>query len=440
MECANRIQVLDKNDDVYSVIKKITEEGGLDESFYVCDVSELVWKCNNWKKLIPRIEPYYAVKCNDSRIVLQTMAALGTGFDCASREEIRRVLSLGVKPNKIVFANPTKKISHIIYAAEMGISAMTFDNEFELYKIKKHYPGAELILRIKCDDVTAKYVLGQKYGADPEQESERLLSLAKSLDLNVIGIAFHIGSGCSNYAIYLEALAAARHVFDIGKSLGYVFRFLDIGGGFPAKKSNSIDEIAKYVNKGLAEYFSDTNLQIISEPGNYFVNSAFKLVSNIHSKRIITEARKNGAKETSLRMYYIDVSLYTALIPVLFQEFYECRPVKSIPNAPEYPSIIWGPTCDCSDKISNGAVPMRDMEIGEWMIFEEAGGYTLSIASEFNGFPVPDIHAVVNEEDWLFLTEKAPKPLSREKFVSSKNLESYLTGLGTPCTFRTNYF
>lgn len=76
-------------------------------------------------------------------MVLEVLASLGIGFDCASQGEIQKVLSLGVAPNRIIFANPTKKNSHIKYAAETGVSLMTFDNVNELYKIKKYYPDAK---------------------------------------------------------------------------------------------------------------------------------------------------------------------------------------------------------------------------------------------------------------------------------------------------------
>lgn len=54
-----------------------------------------------------------AVKCNDDPLLLQTLAALGTGFDCASKSEIRSVLELGVDPSSIIYANPCKQKSHL---------------------------------------------------------------------------------------------------------------------------------------------------------------------------------------------------------------------------------------------------------------------------------------------------------------------------------------
>lgn len=86
---------------------------------------------------------FSAVKCNDSLTVIEVLNALGTSFDCASKAEINKVLSLGVEPERIIFANPAKPISHIRHAAAVGVSTMTFDNETELHKVKQLYPDAK---------------------------------------------------------------------------------------------------------------------------------------------------------------------------------------------------------------------------------------------------------------------------------------------------------
>lgn len=98
-------------------------------------------------------------------------------------------------------------------------------------------------MRIKYDDPSAIYILGKKFGADPETEAETLLKTAKALLLNVIGVAFHIGSGSKDFTVYQKAIASAKKVFDLGSNLGFKFRLLDIGGGFPGTKDNAIFEV-----------------------------------------------------------------------------------------------------------------------------------------------------------------------------------------------------
>lgn len=54
-----------------------------------------------------------AVKCNSDPLLLRIFAALGGGFDCASKSEIAAVLDLGVDPSRIIYAHTCKLISHI---------------------------------------------------------------------------------------------------------------------------------------------------------------------------------------------------------------------------------------------------------------------------------------------------------------------------------------
>jgi ornithine decarboxylase len=125
-------------------------------------------------------------------MLLRHLAELGTGFDCASISEMQSVLKLKVDPCRIVFANPCKASSALSYAREMGITRTTFDNMDELNKIKSYYPDAELSLRIFAEDPTALTSLGDKFGAGMES-TDPLLRRARELNLNVIGISFHVG-------------------------------------------------------------------------------------------------------------------------------------------------------------------------------------------------------------------------------------------------------
>jgi ornithine decarboxylase len=67
-------------------------------------------------------------------------------------EEMRAVLSLGVNPSLILFANPYKSAAAIDFARRAGVMLTTFDNIDELEKIIVHIPGAALLLRIHAND------------------------------------------------------------------------------------------------------------------------------------------------------------------------------------------------------------------------------------------------------------------------------------------------
>jgi ornithine decarboxylase len=134
---------------VQKIVDKDATEG---EPFFVIDLGSVFRKHKQWLRALPRIEPFYAMKCCNEPKILEALASLGTGFDCASRAEIEMVLKMGVDPSRIIFAHPAKSIKHIKYAREVGVDLMTFDNETELIKVKEHHPAARMVLRILADD------------------------------------------------------------------------------------------------------------------------------------------------------------------------------------------------------------------------------------------------------------------------------------------------
>ena len=74
-------------------------------------------------------------------MAIQMLKVVATNFYLQG--EIQTILKMGVSPDRIIYANPCKQISHLRYAAQEGVEHMTFDNEWELHKVKKHYPNAK---------------------------------------------------------------------------------------------------------------------------------------------------------------------------------------------------------------------------------------------------------------------------------------------------------
>ncbi|KAL1502040.1 hypothetical protein ABEB36_007245 [Hypothenemus hampei] len=394
------IENVDRTSNTWKIIKQMTKNVHQEEAFYVCNLREIIEKHKIWLSKLPRIEPHYAVKCNDDIAILEVLASLGACFDCASKSEISKALSVGINPERIIFANPAKPKSHIQYAADVGVSTMTFDNESELYKIHDLFPNSKLVIRLRIDATDAQCPLGMKFGCDPVKEAPKLLRVAQFLNLNVIGVSFHVGSGCREPEVFKRAIRASREIFNYSSTLGFNFTLLDIGGGYPGGKDSSLTEIANVVNNALDEFFNDLNIRIIAEPGRFYVTTAYTLACNIHSIRKMTDEDSEGNTFETHRMYYINDGVYgsfncilydhQAVTPLLLNE----DPTKKMVS-----SSIWGPTCDGLDQIiENMSLP--EMEIGDWMVFEDMGAYTLPVASPFNGFPVPKVYYGMTQEDW----------------------------------------
>lgn len=237
-----------------------------------------------------------AVKCNPDPTVVRLLAALGLGFDCASQAEIELVLSLGISPSRIIYANPCKAASFIRHAAACDVRLMTFDNFDELNKVARYHPRAQLVLRILADDEGSLCRFGTKFGAAAEVVPG-LLKRAKELKLDVVGVSFHVGSGCTNPLLYDKAIAQAKWAFELAEEEGFKMNLLDIGGGF---EGVTFQEIAKVVRQSVDAYFpKESGVKVIAEPGRFFVSEAFELATNIIARRGLAEEEETPAKEVA---------------------------------------------------------------------------------------------------------------------------------------------
>ncbi|XP_064543052.1 ornithine decarboxylase 1 [Drosophila montana] len=370
-------------------IRRVIDEAQVqdcDEALNICDLSSVERKFRLWQQQLPRIKPYYAVKCNDDPRIVQTLAALGVGFDCASKNELKLVLDCDVSPERIIFANPCRPISHLDYAKQRQVLKGTVDNEFEIYKLHKHYPNSNLIVRFKSEAKAAQCPLGDKFGCDADVDASALMLLAKSLDLTVTGTSFHVGSGCTELEAYERAIKKAKNIFKFGELLGYDLKLLDIGGGFPGSDDEQFVKIAANVNRAVQKHFVDKRIEIIAEPGRFFVAAAYTLVCKIHAKREV----RNAAGKLDTVMYYLNDGVYGSFNCILYdhQLVTAQHYLEGAESLPTFKSLIWGPSCDALDKISEN-LRLPNLNRGDLLGFPNMGAYTVPIASAFNGFPLP---------------------------------------------------
>lgn len=126
-------------------------------------------------------------------------------------------------------------------------------------------------------------------------------------------------------------------------------------------------------------------------------------------------------------MYYINDGVYGSFNCLLYdhQEVYP-QSLKGRSGMKLTSSSIWGPTCDGLDQVSSDVL-LPEMKVGDWIIFENMGAYTLPVASHFNGFPIPKVHVVADESIWLLLKDMLP--LSEDHFVIGNTPSNLRLGL-----------
>uniref|UniRef100_G1QBX1 Ornithine decarboxylase n=1 Tax=Myotis lucifugus TaxID=59463 RepID=G1QBX1_MYOLU len=363
------------------------------DAFSAADLGDILKKHLKWLKALPWYTyPFYAVKCSD-RTIGKTLVVIGTGFDYASKTEIQIVQSFGVPPGRIIYANPRKQVFLIKYDATNGIQMMTFDSEVELMKVARAHPKAKLVL-----DCKAVHRLSVKSGAILKTKQ------AKELNIDVIGVSFHMGSGCTDPEIFMQAISDAP-CFDMGAEVGFNMYLLDIGGGFPGSEYAKLkfEEIARVINP----YFpTDSGVTLIAEPGRYYVASAFTLAVNIIAKTLVLKEQTGSDDEDELSektfMYYVSDGVYGSFNCIFYDHVHGKHLLQKHPKPDErYSSSSMWPTCDSLDRIVE-CYGLPKMHVGDWMLFENMGAYTAA-ASILNGFQRLTIYYVMSGSAWQLM-------------------------------------
>ncbi|XP_040830327.1 antizyme inhibitor 2 isoform X3 [Ochotona curzoniae] len=378
-------------------------------AFSVADLGAVVRKHFCFLKCLPRVRPFYSVKCNSSPGVLKVLAELGLGFSCANKAEMELVQHIGVPASKIIYANPCKQIAQIKYAAEHGVQLLSFDNEMELAKVVKSHPSTKLVLCVATANSYSTSQLSLKFGA-ALASCRHLLENAKKSQVEVVGVSFHIGSGCPDPQAYAQSIADARLVFEMGSELGHRMHILDLGGGFPGIEGAKVrfEEMASVINSALDLYFPEgCGVDILAELGRYYVTSAFTVaVSIIAKKEVLLDqpsrealcsqplqsplvlpltfalpAEENGPTPKTI-VYHLADGVYGIFNSVLFDNVCPTPILQKKPptEQPLYSSSLWGPAADGYDCVAEG-LWLPQLHVGDWLVFDNMGAYTVGTGS-----------------------------------------------------------
>jgi len=366
-----------------SLLQKLAREHGT--PLFVVDHEALRGNYREFRRYLPRVQAYYAVKANPLPEIVRTFFQEGASFDVASMPEFNIVYDnvKGMSPkarqdwiwDKIIYANPNKPVETLEELNQYK-PLVTFDNAEELVKISKHAPQAGVALRLKVANTGAMVELSSKFGAPPG-EAVDLILLAEKLGLTCEGLSFHVGSQTTNFENYVQALALCSNIYKEANDRGYrKMNLVDIGGGFPARYDASVRpfrELARVINHELERLFPK-DVQVLAEPGRFLVANAGYTVS-----KVIGKAVRDGKPS-----YYIDDGVYHSYSGVIFDH---CKyPVRAFKRGETRLSAVYGPTCDALDVISM-AENLPELNRDDLVYSELIGAYSHASATHFNGFP-----------------------------------------------------
>ena len=351
---------------------------------FIIDHEKIRENYRTFKTHLPRVECYYAVKANSNQKIIETLFEEGSSFDVASYNEFMQVYQY-IKHfekkdkkffvwDKIIFSNTIKESSTLAKIRQYK-PLMTFDNSAELAKIKRVCDTAGLVLRLKVPDTGSQVEMASKFGAEPG-DAQQLIQQAFDMRLNVEGLSFHVGSQCTNFDNYTVALSIASTIFHEARKKGFPLKLIDIGGGFPVPYDAQVPDFAQLavlLNSEFTRLFPP-DVEIIAEPGRFMVATAATLVSEI-----IGKARREGKV-----YYHINDGVYHTFSGVVYDHWIpNFRALKE--GKPEICAVV-GPTCDSFDKISLSVPLPWNLDVGDYLITDNIGAYSIASSTRFNGF------------------------------------------------------
>jgi ornithine decarboxylase len=354
---------------------------GYGRPFLLIDSSIIREKARRFAAAMPRVRPHYAVKANPDPRVLRIMIEESAGFEIASVAELDMLLAQGVAAADIFYSNPVKSRDHIVNAAAKGVEWYVIDSLEELKKIHSIKPDAKLYLRIDTPNIGSDWPLAGKFGAHPSEVRD-IIATAVRLKADLAGVAFHVGSQCRNPENWRVGIEKSRAVFDQMSKVGLNPRLLNIGGGFPVrhvKPIPAIEVIGEVVNRALEAF--PAKVRVIAEPGRFLVSDAGYFVCRIMG----TATRANK------RWMHLDAGLFGGIIETAEGLKYKIRTDRA---GPDIPWNVAGPTCDSIDVVMRDEPLPSDLQEGDYLYLRNAGAYTTAYASNFNGFPLPEVRVI----------------------------------------------
>lgn len=371
----------------------VGEFAALKTPFYCYDLSLLERTLDAVRSEIkdrPLWRVHYAVKANANPVLLKRIASAGFGADCVSGGEIRMALETGFVPEGIVYAGVGKSDDEIAYALENGIARFNVESSAELLVIEemagKMGKTAPVSLRVNPDigaHTHANITTGlaeNKFGIF-HGDLEEVIRLALGCPhIRYCGLHFHIGSQILDMS---DFVALCNRINDLSARLerrGLPLGDLNVGGGLGV----NYEHPNHLPIAGFQAYFNTFKRHLQLRPAQAL---HFELGRSIVAPCGTLICRVLYVKQGTTRQFAIvDGSMTELIRPALYHAYHRIENLSS--DEPEQRYDVVGPVCESSDVFDRG-VSLDACRRGDFIAIRTAGAYGESMASRYNGRPLP---------------------------------------------------
>lgn len=327
----------------------------------------------------------FSMKSNSNLAVVRLFALEGGGVDIVSGGELYRALKVGVDPKKIVYSGVGKNTEDIEYALTSGILMFNAESPQEILKLNEVAgrlgKKANLALRVNpdVDPITHPYIstgLKQnKFGIDINEALEQYIIAKKLKNLDVRGVACHIGSQLTQVSPFIDTIEKLKGLINSLEESGIRIDYLDLGGGLGITYDTEAPPLPREYAAAVHDVLGATDLTLILEPGRVIMGNAGILVTRV----LYT-------KTTNDRTFFIvDAGMNDLIRPSLYNSFHAIQPVR-LSGRSKVTADIVGPICESGDFFARER-ETTVFEPGELLAVMSAGAYCYSMSSNYNSRP-----------------------------------------------------
>ena len=320
----------------------------------------------------------FSVKSLSNIAILNILKNKGCGFDIVSGGELHRAISVGADPKSIIFSGVGKSKNEIEDGILNEILSFNIESKAELRKIDtvasnlKRIAPVSIRFNPDIDSGGHDYITtgrkGDKFGINNLDETIELAKYIKdSKNLEMVGLACHIGSQILNLKSYEMASKKTIDLATKINKLGIDLQFFDMGGGLGVPYLDESPPHPKELISMLEEIFVNRNEKLILEPGRSISANAGVLLTKVEY------IKDNFA--------IVDAAMNDLIRPALYGAKHDIWNLKNKTNTMKKYNVV-GPICESSDFL--GKDILLDIAEDDLLCIKTAGAYGFVMSSNYN--------------------------------------------------------
>lgn len=367
----------------------------------------------------------YSLKANDLPAVTELLAERGWGANVVSAGEWASARAAGVRPGATTFEGVGKTDRDLLAAVHTAAAGnpllwVAVESADELVRLAElHRARSEaasrdidlpVLLRLN-PDVQPETVPGlavglaaSKFGLSPDDLEDLAAAPLWRGGLRLRGIHVHMGSHLQDVTSW--ARAGRRAVRLLGRVQDRyagpgVPDTIDFGGGFPVHGTSPTP--ADFAT-ALADELHRAGLELpptpAIEPGRVMVAAAGWLVAGVLHTRLRGRDRQ----------VILDVGMTELIRPALYGSQHRVTALRDLTGDASEPVddvVVQGAVCESTDTF--GTHPLPALRRGDLVVLHEAGAYSASFSSRYNGRP-PAPEVLLWPDGTLQQVDRVPPP------------------------------